>query len=80
MTSSIARVDLNRALQQMPKGYKTAFFLHDSEDYSHGEIAGLTGWSEGTSKSQLHKARRRLRELLEKAPGLCSSRLRIGLV
>jgi len=50
---------------QMPGGFRKAFFLHDTEDYSHSEIAELTGWSIGTSKSQLHKARRRLRKLLE---------------
>jgi RNA polymerase sigma-70 factor (ECF subfamily) len=65
LAASIARVDLERMFDQMPGGYRKAFFLHDSEDYSHPEIAELTGWSIGTSKSQLHKARRRLRKLLE---------------
>lgn len=68
MASSIAHVDLSRALDQLPEGYRKAFSLHDCEDYSHEEIAGLTGWSVGTSKSQVHKARRRLRQLLEKSP------------
>ncbi len=66
LAALIARVDLGRALPQMPGGFKTAFFLHDSEDYSHSEIAELTGWSTGTSKSQLHKARRWLRQLLNR--------------
>ena len=65
LAASIARVDLERMFDQMPGGFRKAFFLHDSEDYSHLEIAELTGWSIGTSKSQLHKARRRLRKLLE---------------
>jgi RNA polymerase sigma-70 factor (ECF subfamily) len=67
-----ARVDLERTFDQMPGGFRTAFFLHDSEDYSHSEIAALTGWSVGTSKSQLHKARRRLRMLLECDQGVAS--------
>jgi RNA polymerase sigma-70 factor (ECF subfamily) len=65
LAASVARVDLERSFAQMPGGFRKAFFLHDSEDYSHLEIAEFTGWSVGTSKSQLHRARRRLRELLE---------------
>ena len=68
LVASIARVDLERMFDQMPGGFRKAFFLHDSEDYSHPEIAELTGWSIGTSKSQLHRARRRLRKLLECGP------------
>ena len=67
--ASIARVDLERVFEQMPGGFRKAFFLHDSENYSHPEIAELTGWAIGTSKSQLHKARHRLRELLDCGPG-----------
>jgi RNA polymerase sigma-70 factor (ECF subfamily) len=59
-----ARVDLVRAVAQMPTGFKVVFLLHDLEDYSHSEIAEIRGWTVGTSKSQLHKARGRLRELL----------------
>jgi RNA polymerase sigma-70 factor (ECF subfamily) len=72
LAASIARVDLERVFNQMPSGYRKAFFLHDSEDYSHPEIAELTGWSIGTSKSQLHKARRRLRKLLKCERGKAS--------
>jgi len=68
MASSVVRIDLDRALEQLPEGYKRVFSLHDREDYTHEEIAGFTGQSVGTSKSQLHKARRRLRQLLEMAP------------
>jgi RNA polymerase sigma-70 factor (ECF subfamily) len=64
----IARVDLERVFDQLPSGFRAAFFLHDSEDYSHREIGDLMGWSIGTSKSQLHKARRRVRQLLEAMP------------
>jgi RNA polymerase sigma-70 factor (ECF subfamily) len=64
----IARVDLERVFDQLPSGFRTAFFLHDREDYSHREIGELMGWSIGTSKSQLHKARRRVRQLLEGMP------------
>ncbi len=66
LAASVARVDLERMFDQMPSGYRKAFFLHDGEDYSHPEIAALTGWSIGTSKSQLHRARRQLRKLLER--------------
>jgi RNA polymerase sigma-70 factor (ECF subfamily) len=69
LAASVACMDLERMFDQMPGGYRMAFFLHDREDYSHPEIAELTGWAIGTSKSQLHKARRRLRELLECGQG-----------
>jgi RNA polymerase sigma-70 factor (ECF subfamily) len=65
LAASVVRVDLQRMFDQMPNGYRKALFLHDSEDYSHPEIAELTGWSIGTSKSQLHRARRQLRKLIE---------------
>jgi RNA polymerase sigma-70 factor, ECF subfamily len=72
LAASVAHVDLERMYDQMPGGFRKAFFLHDREDYSHPEIAELTGWSIGTSKSQLHKARRRLRKLLECGAGNAS--------
>ncbi|HTW25146.1 MAG TPA: sigma-70 family RNA polymerase sigma factor [Candidatus Baltobacteraceae bacterium] len=64
----IDRLSLQRALEQMPPGYKLIFLLHDVEGYEHQEIATLVGCSVGNSKSQLHKARLRLRELLRDAP------------
>ena len=64
LRDSPARIDLKRAINQLPEGFKAALLLHDVEDYQHPEIAERLGWSIGTSKSQLHKARRRLRELL----------------
>lgn len=64
----IDRLSLQRALEQMPPGYKLIFLLHDVEGYEHQEIARLIGCSVGNSKSQLHKARLRLRKLLRDAP------------
>jgi len=61
---SDARIDLNRAIVQLPNGFRVALLLHDVEDYHHSEIAKLQGWTVGTSKSQLHKARLRVRKLL----------------
>ncbi len=59
-----ARIDLTRAVEQLPRGFKAALLLHDLEDYTHSEIARYRGWTTGTSKSQVHKARFRMRELL----------------
>jgi len=61
----IARVDLERALQQLPEGCREAFVLHDVEGFDHKEVAKLLGIAEGTSKSQVFKARSRLRGLLK---------------
>ena len=60
----IDRISLERALKQLPTGYRTVFVLHDVEGHDHDEIATMLGVSEGTSKSQLHKARLKLRQLL----------------
>ena len=67
LTGSIDRVNLQRAVEQLPPGYKSVFVLHDVQGYEHNEIAGIMGCSIGNSKSQLHKARMRLRELLHEA-------------
>ena len=64
----IDRINLQRAIDQLPPGLKAVFILHDIEGFAHIEISGLMGCSVGTSKSQLHKARLRLRELLDEAP------------
>jgi len=64
LTSVTARVDIDRAISEMPEGFKVVLLLHDVEECTHAEIAAIRGWTEGTSKSQLHKARNRLRELL----------------
>jgi len=58
------RVWLEEAVSQLPQGYRTVFILHDVAGYEHHEIGRLLGCAVGTSKSQLHKARMRLRALL----------------
>ena len=60
----VDRIALDRAVAQLPPGYRTVFVLHDVEGHEHEEIARLLGCSVGTSKSQLHKARMKLRGLL----------------
>jgi RNA polymerase sigma-70 factor, ECF subfamily len=64
LSGSLDRVNLERAVEQLPPGYRAVFVLHDVEGYEHNEIAEIMGCSIGNSKSQLHKARMRLRELL----------------
>jgi RNA polymerase sigma-70 factor (ECF subfamily) len=63
----IRRLDLERAIAKLPEGARAAFLLHDVEGFQHQEIAAILGISEGTSKSQVHKARLRLRALLTAA-------------
>ena len=58
-------LDLERALGELPEGARAVFVLHDVEGYKHGEIAELIGVATGTSKAQLHRARRLLREALQ---------------
>ncbi|HEY6902955.1 MAG TPA: sigma-70 family RNA polymerase sigma factor [Candidatus Acidoferrales bacterium] len=67
LSGSLDRVNLQRAVDQLPPGYKAAFVLHDVQGYEHNEIAEMLGCSIGNSKSQLHKARMRLRDLLQEA-------------
>jgi RNA polymerase sigma-70 factor, ECF subfamily len=64
LTGLFDRINLHAALEQLPQGYKSMFLLHDVHGYEHDEIASMLGCSVGNSKSQLHKARKRLRELL----------------
>lgn len=63
------RIALNKAIAQLPNGYRTVFILHDVEGFEHEEIARMLKLSVGTSKSQLHKARLKLRGLLRKQIG-----------
>jgi RNA polymerase sigma-70 factor, ECF subfamily len=65
----IDRVTLQAAIDELPAGYKAMFILHDIQGYNHGEIAEIFGCSVGNSKSQVHKARMRLRELLQNTIG-----------
>jgi RNA polymerase sigma-70 factor, ECF subfamily len=60
----VDRIALDRAVSRLPPGYRAVFVLHDVEGHEHEEVARLLGCSVGTSKSQLHKARMRLRQLL----------------
>jgi RNA polymerase sigma-70 factor (ECF subfamily) len=61
---TVTKMDLERALTQLPEGCRAAFVLHDVEGLEHREVAEVLGIAEGTSKSQVHKARLRLRTLL----------------
>jgi RNA polymerase sigma-70 factor, ECF subfamily len=65
LAGSIDRVNLERAIENLPPGYRIIFVLHDIEGYEHNEIAEMMGCSIGNSKSQLHKARMKLRDLLK---------------
>lgn len=60
------RLDLDQAIAALPAGARAIFVLHDVEGYQHGEIAALMGVAEGTSKTQLFRARRLLRKALER--------------
>lgn len=64
LAGCVDRVALARAINDLPHGYKTVFLLHEVEGYEHREIAEMLGCSVGNSKSQLHKAKLRIRELL----------------
>jgi RNA polymerase sigma-70 factor, ECF subfamily len=63
---AVHRMDLERAIGKLPEGCRAAFLLHDVEGFEHHEVATLLGVSEGTSKSQVHKARMKLRALLKR--------------
>jgi RNA polymerase sigma-70 factor, ECF subfamily len=65
---SIDRIALERSVNRLPPGYRTIFLLHDVEGYEHKEIAQMMQCSVGNSKSQLHKARLKLRTHLESGP------------
>ena len=66
LAGTVDRLNLLRAMEELPAGYKLMFVLHDVQGYEHNEIAAILGCSIGNSKSQLHKARKRLRGLLRK--------------
>jgi RNA polymerase sigma-70 factor (ECF subfamily) len=67
LAGCVDRVALAGAIRELPHGYKTIFLLHEVEGYEHQEIAELLGCSVGNSKSQLHKAKLRIRELLARS-------------
>ena len=64
LMGSVDRIGLQRVIAELPPGYRTVFVLHDVEGYEHNEIAEIMNCSVGNSKSQLHKARMKLRERL----------------
>lgn len=64
--AAVSRLDLERAIEMLPDGARAAFLLHDVEGFEHREIAQILGISEGTSKSQVHKARMKLRRILSR--------------
>lgn len=65
LSGSLDRINLERAVEQLPAGYRSTFIMHDVLGYEHNEIAAILDCSIGNSKSQLHKARMRLRSLLQ---------------
>jgi RNA polymerase sigma-70 factor (ECF subfamily) len=67
LSGTIDRLVLQRAVEDLPAGYRLIFVLHDIEGYEHNEIATLLDCSIGNSKSQLHKARLKLRDVLRGA-------------
>jgi RNA polymerase sigma-70 factor (ECF subfamily) len=73
MSGLVDRFTLQSAIDQLPSGYRKILVLYDVHGYEHSEIAKILGRSIGNSKSQLHKARKRLRELLQ---GVASFRAR----
>ena len=70
----IDRIDLERAISELPDGYREVLLLHDVEGYTHEEIAGLLGIEPGTSKSQLSRARKAVRILLSEPNGYKNDR------
>jgi len=64
LVGAVDRVTLEKSIAELPLGYRTIFVLHDIEGYEHNEIADMIGCSIGNSKSQLHKARMKLRSIL----------------
>ena len=68
LAGCVTRMALTRAIGELPEGYRTIFLLHEVEGYEHQEIADLLGCSVGNSKSQLHKAKLRIRDFLACPP------------
>jgi RNA polymerase sigma-70 factor (ECF subfamily) len=72
LSGAVDRITLTRAIKDLPTGYRTIFLLHEVEGYEHQEIAKILDCSVGNSKSQLHKAKLRIREFLAE-PGRSAS-------
>jgi RNA polymerase sigma-70 factor (ECF subfamily) len=73
LVGSVDRIGLQKAIADLPPGYRAVFVLHDVEGYEHNEIAEIMKCSVGNSKSQLHKARMKLRERLRQERGVGSA-------
>ncbi len=73
LIGSVDRIGLQKAIADLPPGYRAVFVLHDVEGYEHNEIAEIMKCSVGNSKSQLHKARMKLRERLRLDRGMKSA-------
>jgi RNA polymerase sigma-70 factor (ECF subfamily) len=78
LAGSIDRVNLERCIESLPPGYRIIFVLHDIEGYEHNEIAEMMGCSIGNSKSQLHKARMKLRDLLKQSKAEKAAQSRVS--
>ena len=76
LAGCVDRVALASAIKELPHGYRTIFLLHEVEGYEHQEIAEMLGCSVGNSKSQLHKAKLRIRELLARSANTKTERSR----
>ena len=76
-SDAVLRTRIERALARLPVGYRTVIVLHDIEGLEHEEVARILDCHVGTSKSQLHKARARLREMLA-ADGITAAALKDG--
>jgi RNA polymerase sigma-70 factor (ECF subfamily) len=70
------KLDLEKAIDQLPPSYRAAFLLHDVEGFEHHEVGDMLGIAEGTSKSLVHKARLRLRAFLRGTPAVDGERQR----
>ena len=66
----VDKIILENAISKLSPGYRSVFILHDVEGHEHNEVAEILGISEGTSKSQLHKARLKLRQLIREEASL----------
>ena len=76
LDSTVTRIALTRAISELPEGYRAIFLLHEVEGYQHREIAKLLGCSVGNSKSQLHKAKLRIRGFEQSRPPVRAARRR----
>lgn len=74
----IEKIDLERAIEELPPSYRAAFLLHDVEGFEHHEVGAMLGIAEGTSKSLVHKARLRMRTLLHPESAQMAAEQRSG--